>query len=200
MCPHKHICAGGYRAGEYNRVMSVSSKVVVVDIECTCWAARDDIPSEIIELGVCVFDGSTGNLGRKASFLVRPDRLDISEYCTRLTGLTVDRLAREGRPLVEILNRVRKLYAIKNGVWAGWGSGDRIHMARETSSKGIGNPFGGDYLDIGFLYRLHSRSRRRVGLEDALWTLDMDFEGRPHSGADDAWNAARILRRLTGWC
>lgn len=176
--------------------MSTSSKIVVVDIECTCWETAR--ASEIIELGVCVLDYLTKEVSRKASFLVRPDLLDISNYCTKLTGITREQLVRDGYPLGEVLNRVRKLYPIRSSVWAGWGAGDRDHIAKETSDKGVVNPFRDNYLDIGFLYRFRIGSRRRIGLEEALRELGMRFEGRPHSGADDAWNAAMILRQFAG--
>jgi len=180
--------------------MGISSKLVIVDLECTCWELPPpDAVSEIIELGVCVFDGMSGVIGRKSSLLVRPNNLDISSYCTALTGITRERLVREGRPLGEVLNRVRKLYPVRSSAWGGWGCGDRDCISRESASKGADNPFLGTYVDVGLLYRFHARSPRRVGLSDALAALGMAFEGRPHCGADDAWNAARVLRRLLGW-
>jgi len=60
-------------------------------------------------------------------------------------------------------------------------------------------PFNPEYLNIKYLYSLHSRRARGVGLGKALAQLGMDFEGRPHCGADDAWNAARVLKRILGW-
>lgn len=180
--------------------MRATRKVIVVDLECTCWddpSRRRDM--EIIEIGLCLFDGLTGEIGRRSSIIVRPVVLDVSDRCTRLTGLTEERLRSEGIPLAEALSRVRKAYPLRSAAWAGWGQGDQLLMLRETTAKGIPYPFGDTYLNLGHLFGLHSRATRRMGLSDALAQLGMEFEGSPHSGVDDAWNAARILKALLGW-
>ena len=177
----------------------MSNSVVVIDLECTCWddpARAGDM--EIVEIGLCVLDGLTGEIGRRASVAVRPRLVEVSELLARLTGLTEARL-RAGAPLGEALNRVRKLYPTKGAAWAGWGCGDRDHLNAEAAAKGVENPFAGLYIDIGYLYRLHARSPRSVGLPEAVRQLGLGFEGRPHSGSDDAYNAARVFRRLLGW-
>jgi len=181
-----------------------TGKLVVVDLELTCWddpSRADDM--EIIEIGICVFDGMTGKIGRKSSTLVRPNLLEISDRCHQITGLTTERLKRDGAPLNEALNRLRKAYPFRSSGWAAWGEGDRRCMSGECASKGISYPFADAYINVAHLHALcgcsTARNTRRVSLEEALEQLDMEFEGRPHSGADDAWNTARVLRKILGW-
>lgn len=183
-----------------------TGKIIVVDLELTCWddpSRADDM--EIIEIGTCVFDGLTGEIGRKLSTLVRPSSAccdrhwDISDRCQQITGLTAAKLRREGAPLREALNRLRKLYPFRSSGWAAWGEGDRRRMSTECAAKGIPYPFTDAHLNVAQLHALFKRNTRRVSLEEALEQLGMEFDGRPHSGADDAWNTARVLRKILGW-
>lgn len=177
-----------------------TGKLVVADLELTCWddpARKADM--EIIEIGLCVFDGLTGEIGRKSSTLVRPSLLEVSDRCHRITGLTAERLGADGVPLNEAINRLRKAYPLRRSGWAAWGEGDRRRMSSECSAKGIPYPFTDAHLNVAQLHALFMRNTRRVSLEEALEQLGMGFEGRPHSGADDAWNTARVLRRILGW-
>jgi len=172
-------------------------KLIVVDLELTCWddpARRCDM--EIIDIGLCVFDGLTREINRKSSILVRPSLMDVSERCNKITGLTTDRLRVDGSPLGEALNRLRKTYPFSSAGWGAWGDGDRRRMLSECAAKGIPYPFTESYLNVSQLYGLFTGNTRRVSLEEALGQLGMAFEGQPHSGADDAWNAARVLREI----
>ncbi len=177
-----------------------TGKLIIADLELTCW----DDPSragdmEIIEIGLCVFDGRSGEIARKSSTLVRPALLDISARCRGITGLTADRLKSEGVPLAEALNRLRKAYPFRRSGWAAWGEGDRRRMSSECAAKGIPYPFTEAHLNVAQLHALFMRNTSRVSLAKALKQWGLVFDGRPHSGADDAWNTARVLREMLGW-
>ncbi len=172
-------------------------RLIVADLELTCWddpARADDM--EIIEIGLCVFDGLTRGISRKSSVLVRPKLLEVSDRCHRITGLTEDRLRRDGSPLDEAINRLRKSYPLSSAGWAAWGDGDRRRMLSECAAKGVPYPFADSYLNISHLYRLFTGNTRRVGLGEAVNQLGLEFDGRPHSADDDAWNAAKVLREI----
>jgi len=158
-------------------VARMSNDVVVIDLECMCWddpARAGDM--EIVEIGLCVLDGLTGEIGHRASIAARPRLIEVSELCAGLTGLTEAGL-RAGAPLGEALNRVRKSCPARSAAWAGWGCGDRDRLSAEAAAKGAENPFVGLYIDIGYLYRLHARSPCGVGLPEAVRRLGMEFGG-----------------------
>jgi len=172
-------------------------ELIIADLELTCWddpSRADDM--EIIEIGLCVFNGATRAINRKSSSLVRPNLLDVSERCCGITGITAEQLRRNGAPLNEAINRLRKRYPFRSSGWAAWGEGDRRRMASECGAKGVPYPFADSYLNVSQLYSLFIGTSRRVNLEEALKEMGMVFEGRPHSGADDAWNTARLLREI----
>jgi inhibitor of KinA sporulation pathway (predicted exonuclease) len=71
--------------------MAMDMRIMVVSIETTCWEAGAKPPdeeSEIIEVGVCLLDTTTGMRSNKRTFKVRPTRSTISLYCILQTGST----------------------------------------------------------------------------------------------------------------
>ena len=172
--------------------------VVVVDIEATCWEPmeeQEDQPSEIIEIGVCLLNTKSFEISRKNSYLVRPKYSKVSGFCTELTGHTWDTL-KTAMPLEGACNKLVKDYGTRNRIWASWGDSDRIHFINECEDKGIKYPFGNSHINISDLFSLSRGLDSRVGLEKALSLIGKDFEGKPHSGCDDAYNTALILREI----
>lgn len=58
----------------------------IIDIEATCWAAQP-LPgqvSEIIEIGLCVLNLRTLERVERRSIRVRPERSEVSVFCTEL--------------------------------------------------------------------------------------------------------------------
>ncbi|WP_407562033.1 exonuclease domain-containing protein [Streptomyces sp. 184] len=83
-------------------------RVLVVDVEATCWEGPPPagMSPEIIEIGLCELDVPTGERISRRSVLVRPERSEVGDFCTRLTTLTPEQAAagqrgvggRRGRP------------------------------------------------------------------------------------------------------
>ncbi len=174
-------------------------RVVVVDLESTCWEGSPPAgqENEIIEIGVCTLDAHTGERGERASILVRPERSQVSPFCTQLTTLTqadVD----GGIGFQESCRRLQKEYATKDRVFASYGDYDRRQFERQCTARGVAYPFGPTHLNVKNLFALHRRLDREVGMDAALRMLDLPLEGTHHRGGDDAWNIAAILARVLG--
>jgi inhibitor of KinA sporulation pathway (predicted exonuclease) len=69
-------------------------------------------------------------------------------------------------------------------------------MMQQCDYLGIENPFSEQYLNIMHQFRAHNGLYKMMGLKRALQSMNMEFEGNHHSGADDAYNAAKILREI----
>lgn len=174
------------------------NKVVVVDVEATCWEnkeAQGDKPSEIIEIGVCVLDAESLVISRKNSYIVRPKFSEITKFCTQLTGHTWNDV-KTGMPFSDACNKLAKEYGTKNKVWASWGDYDRNQFQRECKAKEAKYPFGGTHINASALFSLMMGEKQRINVADALEKIDLKFEGRPHRGDDDAYNIAVILRHM----
>jgi inhibitor of KinA sporulation pathway (predicted exonuclease) len=172
-------------------------EILVVDLESTCW--EGDPPagqmSEIIEIGVCTVD--VGKLERveKRSILVKPEKSEISPFCTSLTTLTPDMLDEAGtlRDAVKVL---KQEFLSKDRLWASWGDYDRRQFERVCKEFGVGYPFGPSHLNVKTLFATSLGHDHELGLDGAYKILGQQMEGTHHRGDDDAWNIASVLCQL----
>ncbi len=172
-------------------------QIIVIDVECTCWPGSPPPgqESEIIEVGVCMLDVATGQRQRQHSFLVRPTRSTVSEFCTQLTTLTQAQVE-HGVSFSRLCAMLQDEYRASQRVWASYGDYDRTQFQRQCLASGVVYPFGPSHLNIKTLFALVHNLRQEVALPQALALLGAPFEGIHHRGGDDAWNAAAILSAL----
>ena len=87
-------------------------KILVVDIESTCWEGgypqRGQI-SEIIEIGVCTLDVLKLRREEKCSILVKPMKSRINDFCTSLTSITPE-MVELAKPLGNACSVLEKEY------------------------------------------------------------------------------------------
>ncbi len=172
-------------------------RVVVVDIEATCWEGTppDGQESEIVEVGVCLLEVATGERSDRRSLLVRPRRSTVSAYCTALTTLTQEQVE-TGASFAEVCVRLEKEFSTKERVWASWGDYDRRQFERQSEAEDIAYPFGSSHLNAKTLFALKHVLSHEVGMDKALDMLQYPLEGTHHRAGDDAWNIALILSTL----
>ena len=87
------------------KIKTMTNKIIIIDLEATCW---EGIPpkgevNEIIEIGICQLDTLTGEISDNRGILVKPTHSKISPFCTQLTTLTPELVAREGVSFEEAL-------------------------------------------------------------------------------------------------
>ena len=170
--------------------------VNVIDLEATCWDDKTvaGLQCDIIEVGIVELDVASGVIGRKTSMIVRRERSEVNAYCTKITGISPAQAA-AGIPIDMASLRLRKEFAGRERVWASWGDFDRAQMERQCGELGVPYPLSRAHINI--LALANAKWRRRFdSVPEALEIIGETFEGRLHSGADDAYNEAKILRRL----
>jgi inhibitor of KinA sporulation pathway (predicted exonuclease) len=177
-----------------NVVARLLDEIVVVDVEATCW--EGDPPAgetnEIIEIGVCLLNVRTGDRTRREGILVRPERSTVSEFCTRLTTLTQERVE-GGISLRRACEQLENEYRSKERVWASYGDYDRKQFERQCAAESLPYPFGSTHLNVKSLLGAMLPLHRELGMARALAKLKLPLEGTHHRGVDDAWNIAAIL-------
>lgn len=180
-----------------NSVAGRLDKLLVIDLEATCWDGEppDGEEAEIIEIGVCVVDIATGQREDRQSILVKPERSRISPFCTELTTLTADDVA-EGVSFEHACRILRRKYRSSDRVWASYGDYDRRQFEKQCAERGIDYPFGPSHVNVKNLLALVHGLRREIGMIRAMNLLDLPVEGTHHRGVDDAWNTALIASRL----
>jgi len=178
--------------------MFLYDKIIVVDFEATCWEDKEyqKENSEIIEIGICKYVISTGEIEDKRSYYIKPEKSEIGKYCTDLTGITQDKIDSEGVTLDIALKRISKKYSPQVRIWAGFGENDRSMLENDCYKKGIINPFSVTYWDIKALLLVKDKIDNTIGLKKEIERVGEIFEGLNHSAADDAYNAAKLLRYI----
>lgn len=129
--------------------------------------------------------------GLKKSILVKPEHSRVSEFCTKLTGLTQEEVD-QGISFGQACMLLKEEYAVHDRVWASYGDYDRRHFEWQCRMREIRYPFG-THINVKNLFALMYRLPREVGMVEALKIIGLPLEGEHHRGADDAWNIARIL-------
>lgn len=171
-------------------------KIIVVDIESTCWG--DEAPpgqqSEIIEIGVCALVVETGKIIDKTSILVRPQRSQVSPFCTELTTLTQAQVD-SGIGFDEACMQLISQFDTKTHIWGSWGNYDRRMFRQQCKDFKVPYPFSPKHINLKALFAKMPEFEW-MGLARALKTIGLDFEGTHHRGADDAWNIARVVAYL----
>jgi len=175
--------------------------LVVFDLELTAWpgsAARNwSAPGEhpeIIQIGAVRLDGALREIAA-FDLAVRP-RLNpiLSEYIKDLTGLTQERIDREG---VELTVALARLAALASDAFALVSNGrDQDCILRNVALIGIGNPLAAmRFLDLGPHFR-HSAGREAHVVSSTLpEVFGFAPSGRIHDGLADARAVAEALRR-----
>lgn len=172
-------------------------KIVIVDIEATCWEGHHAPPgeqSEIIEIGVCLLDMETFQPSDKRSILVKPERSKVSPFCTQLTTLTHEQVSM-GIGFERACAILEQDYGAKDRAWASWGNFDRKMFETQCASCSVSYPFSVCYINAKKLYaKFHKR--QQYGMTHALANAGLELEGTHHRGDDDAWNIARLMQYM----
>lgn len=172
-------------------------RIVVVDVEATCWAADPppDQTSEIIEIGVCLLDVANGERLYRGSILVRPTQSSVSAFCTQLTSLTQEQVEK-GTSFEDACSVLRTRFKTKERVWASYGDYDRGMFERQCERQEVKYPFSAGHINVKTLLAAIYGLKHETGLSKALNLLGVPLEGTHHRGVDDAWNIAAVLSRI----
>jgi 3'-5' exoribonuclease 1 len=174
----------------------------VLDFEASCKENDRTFPNEIIEFPIVLIDGKTGAVVSEFQQYVKPTVNPILDpFCTKLTGITQEQVD-QGLDLVQTLDRVHQWLLAnnlidENGIedfaFVTDGPWDmREFLDKECTRKNIERKSYFDkWVNIRWLFAEFFYCSRG-GVNKMLSRLGLKFEGRPHSGIDDARNIARI--------
>ncbi len=169
----------------------------VVDVEATCWDG--DPPAgqtnEIIEIGLTVIDLAAGRRTGRHGILVRPQRSEVSPFCTTLTGLTSTDVE-AGLSFAEACRMLAVDHQSGIRPWASWGDYDRKQFTRQCQMTNTPYPFGRVHINAKAVFTAAHQLPKRPGMAQALQIANLPLEGRHHRGEDDAWNIAALVLHL----
>lgn len=170
-------------------------KVLIVDLESTCWEGYTAPPgqeNEIIEIGICTLDANSLEAGEKRSLLVRPTGSIVSEFCTQLTTITQAMVDEGGMGFADACALLETEYHSRNRLWASWGGYDRRMFHDQCKRRQVRYPFHDKHANLKRVFADHFGER--AGMTRALELAGLKLQGTHHRGDDDAWNTARLLQ------
>lgn len=169
-------------------------KIAFFDLEMCCWEDNKRI-GEIIEIGLTLVDVESKEIIKTGQYYVKPEKDNISQYCTNITGITPQIIKKQGRPLQEVLKTMIKNFGGQNRIYSSWGRDDTV-LFNECNLKNIPLPFF-ELLNVGTIYRLqYNRNNQATSLQDTLKIHNIEFEGKAHSGLVDSYNLAKLYIHL----
>ena len=174
------------------------NSIAVIDIESACDDTRDlsFLEKEIIQIGIAFIDLDGLTMAGNDRFFVKPRAATISEFCTKLTGITQDQVDK-GKDLADVFEHLRKTLNTGSMIMASYGDYDRDHIKRWCETWKLRYPFGPRHINIKTLTRIAYSLDREPGLDQAAQMLwDGPPLGRHHNAGDDANTASFILRQL----
>ncbi len=174
------------------------NRINVIDVESTCWEPSPPIgeESEIIEIGISVFNTDSMEIESTESILIRPNHSMVSPFCTKLTTITQELLAKDGVDYIEAITRLEEVYKTKQRIWASFGDYDRKMFERMTKLHKTYYPFGPRHINVKTLIALSLGEVRELGMDNVLEKLGIPLEGVHHRGGDDSKNIAKILGEM----
>ncbi|MFH4978832.1 hypothetical protein AB6A40_005541 [Gnathostoma spinigerum] len=181
---------------------------IVMDFECTCEEDVTDYDHEIIEFPAVLIDIRRRAVIDTFRSFVRPHSNEVlSEFCSKLTGITQD-MVNTAPPFKDVLDRFRAWMAShglgrEGGRYAfvtdgPWDIAKFFQMQCIKSNSGVIPHDFRFYINIrkAFINKYKGQRLQRINLNGMLKDLGMKFEGREHSGIDDAKNIARIVIKM----
>jgi len=179
---------------------SLEQLFACVDLEATC--DRQDFPMEkmeIIEIGavLCGLDGV--EISRFQTFVKPAQNPILTDFCKELTGIEQSQV--DGAPeLSEALVLLSQWSSMCDpSLWISWGQFDEDLMRIECERYDVDYPFLCEHRNAKKLFAKAQRFKKRVGLKTAVEKITkIGWQGRHHSGIDDARNLARLTPYIFG--
>jgi inhibitor of KinA sporulation pathway (predicted exonuclease) len=124
---------------------------LIVDLEATC-SDDDAVPRhemEIIEIGAVIQSSRTFEIESEFQAFVRPVRNpELTEFCTRLTGITQHDIANAPRFGESLAAMTEWMRGFDDALFCSWGDYDRNQFHQDCDYHGIPYPFGSAHLNL----------------------------------------------------
>ena len=170
---------------------------IIADLEATCSEdnaiARSDM--EIIEIGASLVSLQDYSILDDYQLYIKPVVTPtLTAFCTKLTGIEQDTVD-AADPYGMATGTYKNWLASHDDIvaWASWGNYDKGQFELDCSRHGVDDPhLGLPHFNLKNLFA-KAVGEKRMGLGRAVKYVGAKFEGRAHSGRDDAMNMARLL-------
>lgn len=143
----------------------------------------------VIEIGLTTINQDL-DIVQSYSLPVKVD-FNLSPGIVELTGWTDKLLSRRGLPQQEIKRRLFDKYGIANRIIV-TDSGNECNLLESF----LESPISKERINISTIFKIKYRINSNKSLTEMLNMVNLEFEGREHSGKDDSLNIARLFKEI----
>lgn len=183
---------------ELKNLFTRKKPLMVIDVEATCWETIEEQksqPNEVIEIGYSFINEGIVSQGK--SIIIKPEFSSLSQFCTKLTGITQEILDSG----VNYKIGYKNLSKLITSPWASWGYYDYSILNGMCSLYKISNFIPSSHINIRKMFaeivmKSDNPKTAPSNPKDAMSIIKMKWEGANHRGDSDAYNIARIYVEL----
>lgn len=173
-----------------------TTRIIIAAVKSTCWKDKpNNKNSEVIEIGVCLFNVAAGKIEHRVETLVQPKHSRIDGYCARRTGISHHDAIGKGMPFEEMCTFINKEFDTKKYAWASYGDFARVLIQRQCSKLHVWFPFGKTYMNVKYLFALKHRLNEQVGFYKAFEIINFKHE-EVQSALNEATGTALMLHSI----
>ena len=196
------------RAGQDNPVVGrdmrlASPTITVFDLEFTAWEcsmARHWLSpgefKEVVQIGAVKLDADSFTPVAEFDCLVRPRvNFPLQPYFEKLTGITSEQVARQGRDFTAALARF--LEFAEGGPIASFGRDDAV-LEENVRLYGMPAPALPVFYDLRGWFAVQGLDPRGLHSCDIGPAVGVPFEGHSHNALDDARSIAGAMAKMAG--
>ena len=169
-------------------------RLIVVDVEATCWRKDPPGASEIIEIGAVAYEQGSGEIGAFQTFVQPHNQPVLSKFCrglTRIKQADVDTAPKFSEALRLFSEWSKRCEPFR---LASWGDYDYRQFIADCALHAVDYPFE-THLNLKRLFARVERCKP-CGMRRALRMVGLTLKGAHHRGLDDARNIVQLLEHL----
>lgn len=175
---------------------------IILDLEATCWQGNAmDRRQEIIELAAIRVNRYGEWIDKFQRFVKPIDHPRLSAYCIELTTITQEQV-NKAKTFDHAITAFQDWLELEdsNALIGTWGAKDMEIIRDECKRHSYDSSFLPSSINLKAQYARLNKLPKEAGLQKALESEQIEFEGTPHRAIDDAYNTAQLfLRYIDRW-
>ena len=172
---------------------------IIFDLEATCWEEKHKHVSEIIEIGALKVNNKEEIVDEFNAFVKPVLQPKLSDFCKKLTSIEQSDVDSAKR-FPDVLEDYKKWIGVGEVDYylCSWGFYDKKQLTTDSELHNINTDWLNRHISVKHQHQILTNLTKSVGLGRAIHLEDLEFEGTPHRGIDDARNITKIFLKYFG--
>ena len=167
---------------------------IVFDLEATCWEEKHKHVSEIIEIGAVKINEKKQIVDEFNAFIKPVLQPKLSDFCKQLTSIEQSDVD-DAQRFTDVVENFKNWIGIPGNDYflCSWGFYDKKQLIKDSELHNLPTTWLEKHISVKHQHQILANLDKSVGLGRALKLENLEFDGIPHRGIDDARNIAKIF-------